>query len=280
VKARVCGCGHEESWHLANARDKSAPRLECNYGHDTAFGRCACTRFHRKRRGTATAFVASTPTAPSVSPLADAFALLEATVHNAFENFRRTLRSSSFQVQRDAPRVLLTNQRDPARDSIYEPKRTSKPSGKASERILAALAQHGPTMPKARLALLCGYSAEGGGFNNALSALRGEELITGSGSVTITSTGRARAPDAPSVPADLFDYWCKHPRVDTAMMKILLALRQEHGVATKDQIAARAGYATDGEGFNNALSRLRTLGLVDGRGGEAIRLAEVLRGAA
>jgi hypothetical protein len=34
----------------------------------------------------------------------------------------------------------------------------------------------------------------------------------------------------------------------------------------KEEIAARAGYEANGGGFNNALGRLRTLELVQGRG--------------
>jgi len=34
----------------------------------------------------------------------------------------------------------------------------------------------------------------------------------------------------------------------------------------KEEVAARAGYEANGRGFNNALGRLRTLKLVQGRG--------------
>ena len=37
------------------------------------------------------------------------------------------------------------------------------------------------------------------------------------------------------------------------------------GTLTKAEIAEKAGYSADGGGFNNALSRLRTLQLIDGR---------------
>jgi uncharacterized protein len=39
-------------------------------------------------------------------------------------------------------------------------------------------------------------------------------------------------------------------------------------------VAERTGYAADGGGFNNALSRLRTLQLIDGR--EELRADETL----
>jgi uncharacterized protein len=47
---------------------------------------------------------------------------------------------------------------------------------------------------------------------------------------------------------------------------------------TKAEVAERTGYAADGGGFNNALSRLRTLQLIDGR--EELRADETLAGQA
>jgi uncharacterized protein len=35
---------------------------------------------------------------------------------------------------------------------------------------------------------------------------------------------------------------------------------------SKEEVAAKAGYEPNGGGFNNALGRLRTLELVEGRG--------------
>jgi hypothetical protein len=47
---------------------------------------------------------------------------------------------------------------------------------------------------------------------------------------------------------------------------------------TKAEVAAQAGYEANGGGFNNALSRLRTLQLIDGRG--EMRADETLASAA
>jgi uncharacterized protein len=47
---------------------------------------------------------------------------------------------------------------------------------------------------------------------------------------------------------------------------ILEALTQTYSALNKEEVAARAGYEASGGGFNNALGRLRTLELVQGRG--------------
>jgi uncharacterized protein len=63
----------------------------------------------------------------------------------------------------------------------------------------------------------------------------------------------------------LVDYW--RARLGKAERLILEALTQAYPDAlTKEEVAAKAGYEPNGGGFNNALGRLRTLELVQGRG--------------
>jgi hypothetical protein len=68
----------------------------------------------------------------------------------------------------------------------------------------------------------------------------------------------------PTGPA-LIDYW--RGRLGKAERLILETLAQVFPNAlTKGEVAAEAGYEANGGGFNNALGRLRTLELVEGRG--------------
>ncbi len=46
---------------------------------------------------------------------------------------------------------------------------------------------------------------------------------------------------------------------------------------TKKEVAARAGYEAKGGGFNNAIGRLRTLELVQGRGGTQSKLHPIVK---
>src|ERR1700687_4862815 len=63
----------------------------------------------------------------------------------------------------------------------------------------------------------------------------------------------------------LVDYW--RARLGKAERLILETLTQVYPDAlTKEEVAAKAGYEPNGGGFNNALGRLRTLELVQGRG--------------
>jgi hypothetical protein len=132
-------------------------------------------------------------------------------------------------------------------------------------KVLTALAQHG-RCDKSKLAILTGYAVGGGGFGNILSALRTRGLIVGSGDVEITSAGAETLGPYEPLPdgAALMAWWEGH--VGKAERLILRALRDKSGRASKEAIAVATGYEVTGGGFGNALSHLRTLELLSGRG--------------
>ena len=135
-------------------------------------------------------------------------------------------------------------------------------------RILTALAQHPPGRSKVQVAVLTGYAATGGGFNNYLGALRSRGLIEGDGDrLTINEAGIRALGSWEPLPTgcELVDYW--RNRLGKAERLILETLTQAYPAGlNKEDVAARAGYEANGGGFNNALGRLRTLELVQGRG--------------
>ena len=119
-----------------------------------------------------------------------------------------------------------------------------------------------------QVAILSGYYPTGSGFNNYLGALRTRGLIKGNGDrLAITPAGidgLGSWEPLPTGPA-LVDYW--RGRLGKAERLILETLTQSYPDAlTKEEVAAKAGYEANGGGFNNALGRLRTLELVQGRG--------------
>ena len=135
-------------------------------------------------------------------------------------------------------------------------------------RILTALAQYPAGRSKVQVAVLTGYAATGGGFNNYLGALRSHGLIEGDGdNLRVSESGIRALGSWEPLPtgAALIDYW--RSRLGKAERLILEALTQVYPNAlTKDELAVNAGYEPSGGGFNNALSRLRTLELAQGRG--------------
>ncbi len=150
-------------------------------------------------------------------------------------------------------------------DSLDGPLKLSS----GERRILTAVAQYPQGRSKVQVAILSGYAPNGGGFNNYLGALRTRGFIQGNGDrLTITEAGIEALGSWEPLPTGsaLIDYW--RSRLGKAERLILEALTQVYPDAlTKEEVAAKAGYEANGGGFNNALGRLRTLELVQGRGG-------------
>lgn len=147
--------------------------------------------------------------------------------------------------------------------------RTGNSMPKACRAILIALAQHGNSS-KSKVAALTGYSVNGGGFNNALSECRTKGWITGSDPLSATHEGLEALGSYDALPTGraLLEMWWG--RLGKAERSILQALAANHEM-TKERLASWTGYEPSGGGFNNALSSLRTLELIDGRG--VMRLA-------
>lgn len=148
------------------------------------------------------------------------------------------------------------------------------PSG--HRKILAVLAQFPEGRTKVQVALLTGYAHNGGGFNNYLSALRKAGHLEGAGDqLRITEEGRAALGDdwtpLPTDPEALLAHWAG--QLSKAERLVLETLAASPGGLLKQDLAAQTGYEANGGGFNNALSRLRTLELITGRG--ELRAAEV-----
>lgn len=150
---------------------------------------------------------------------------------------------------------------------------------KCGRAILGVLAQHDEGCLAGRLALLSGYRYSGG-FRNALSALRSQRFLAGGNAEVMRITGEGRAAiDGQYEPLPegraLAQYWLKHPSFGLAERKLLgIVLAHPDGISGPD-LAAEAGYGWSG-GTRNALSKLRTAGVLVGRNVEAMRPSDDL----
>lgn len=163
--------------------------------------------------------------------------------------------------------------RDPAPDS--SPDALNKPQ----RAILTVLAQSPAGCEASKLTLLAGYRWSGG-FRNALSALRSSGLISGDngGVMDITDAGMeaigASYAPLPTGQA-LIDYWLTHPSLGSAERAILGWLISAPEGLDAAALMSGTGYTWSG-GFRNALSKLRTAGLIEGKNGEVMRAHEDL----
>ncbi len=153
--------------------------------------------------------------------------------------------------------------------------------GKCDRSILQVLSQFPEGCDSGKLTLLSGYRFSGG-FRNSLSALRTAGLIEGGNSdvMRITPAGEAMGPFE-SLPEgdELIRYWLNHSSISACGRKVLQALLDNPDGLSASELCADTGYEFSG-GFRNALSELRTAGLIVGKNSETMRLSEYLLEAA
>lgn len=144
---------------------------------------------------------------------------------------------------------------------------------KAQRAILGVLYQYPEGLDQAKVALLAGYTAGTGGFNNAVSSLRTSGLIEGRGTLHITQDGDAIATGyVEPLPTGMeaLAYWEQHQAVRkvSSAPRLLRALFEAfpEWVALAE-LAQRCGYTPGTGGFNNGISRLRSLGLAESEPG-------------
>lgn len=137
--------------------------------------------------------------------------------------------------------------------------------GKAHRAILTVLAQRGAQTAQ-QVATLAGYSANGGGYNNAISALRTAGYLTGrKEALTITDDGQLALGEFEPLPEgqDLVNYWLgKFGKAERLILGVLIEAWPES--LDREALAAATDYAATGGGFNNSVSKLKTLALIHG----------------
>lgn len=146
---------------------------------------------------------------------------------------------------------------------------------KAERAILRVLANYPEGKAKREIGVIAGYRHTGGGFGNAIGALRSKGYIEGGEVLRITESGMEAYGPVDPLPSgsELFAYWQNHPDLGRAEREVLRVLYEAGGEAlTKEEVAARTvsdkgtAYEPQGGGFGNAVGRLRTFELIEGRG--------------
>jgi len=177
-----------------------------------------------------------------------------------------------YKITVTAPKIDVTHVEEVIKNTrLINTKAAGETMPKAERSILTALVQFGPCT-KNKLAAVTGYAVTGGGFNNSISALRNKESAPYIGfegdKIAIMNRGiQALGAYDPLPTGDaLRQLWLS--RLDKAQRSIMAALFNVYPHAlSKEALAAKAGYEVTGGGFNNALSSLRTLELIN-RGNE------------
>jgi hypothetical protein len=171
-------------------------------------------------------------------------------------------------------------------ERYVEQKRTIAQAGppangidKGMAAMLGVLAAQKEPIDRKRLGFLAGYSPRVSTFRGILTRLRQAAYIDGSAdALVITPLGRSKAPKVELPPKggqELFEWWIAHPKVDTCMRKILWGLwNSPRGKLGRRQLAERSGIDPDKSTYRGGLTRLRKLGLVEGKASEYVRLVD------
>lgn len=125
---------------------------------------------------------------------------------------------------------------------------------------------------KTQIAVAVGYSQNSGGFNNALSELSSAGLIT-RGAIKCADTSRNDL--LIEVDTSLQKWVSKLPLCTSKIWHFLLNhddLSGDSGGISKEMIAEQTGYSSGSGGFNNSISELSSLGLIERMPNAVIRI--------
>jgi hypothetical protein len=91
--------------------------------------------------------------------------------------------------------------------------------------------------------------------------------------MAITPEGERQGPFEPlPMGRELLRYWQQHPAFGAAARKVLEQLEEHPDGLEAEELASKCGYEYSG-GFRNALSELRTAGVLVGRNTERMRIS-------
>lgn len=195
------------------------------------------------------------------------------TLHGALSEMTDTLHSARREL-RALCDTALAAPHQPAVPTPTVPSGTVRIAGttppqlsSGARKVLTVLAQYPQGRTKTQVALMTGYAVSGVGYNTILSALRSRGLIVGSDTLTITPAGlSALGTQIQRLPTGraLLEQWLA--KLTKAERAVLTALVEAYpATLSKGTLGQVTGYEPTGGGFNNALSRLRTLELIQGR---------------
>ena len=271
-RVKVCRCTHPIDIH-----DPESGR--CLYGKDHLFGGCTCVRF--KKRGRETDRIRPVP--PLVVAVEDAMRAL-AGLRDALVVASGTFTISLPAVETSSTKPMLPISRSVSStsalvsDVVPAAVRVPKPIGvkpkemststltKRERLVLTYLAQNRCGLTKPQLAIMTGYKSGGSTLRNLLSNLRTAQLLDGSDRIAITVTGLGALGAFEPLPkgAQLVAYWKDFcGRCPATLLDLILAAHPSR--VSRRELSTATRYEEAGSTLRNALSKLRTLELIEGR---------------
>lgn len=152
--------------------------------------------------------------------------------------------------------------------------------GKCEREILCFLFSNDPkTFTKVQIAVATGYSVKSGGYNNALSKLNAAGFIEKRGlTLALTRQGNTKAIELNldrNYEMSIEKWYSWLGKCEGKVLKILYEHREQS--FSKTEIAEVTGYSSSSGGFNNAISKLNSLELIQ-KEGSALRFNQEFEG--
>lgn len=148
---------------------------------------------------------------------------------------------------------------------------TELPLGRCERSILETLAKFNESCSKAKIGIFAGYSSKSGGFNNAVSKLKSSGLVIAeNGTLSITNEGIQEAGNVSPLPStndEILAFWKnKTGKCPGAILETLVPIYPNS--MSKEDVGNQTNYSANSGGFNNSISKLKTLGLIEANNGQ------------
>lgn len=149
--------------------------------------------------------------------------------------------------------------------------------GQCERQILIALIQQNGKATRQKISIVTCYSNSSGGFNNAISKLKSSGCIVVEGQdLIITDDGRRAVqgfnPIDDTTDAMLQRWFNKLEKCPAAILEHLS--KTPHSFHQKTNVGEATGYSPTSGGFNNGISKLNSLGLIEKNSDGIFRLAQ------
>jgi hypothetical protein len=148
--------------------------------------------------------------------------------------------------------------------------------------ILSLLYNNGNrTFTKILIGVFTGYSNRSGGFNNAICHLNSLGLVARSGGeIAFNPQGQSEIIELLGNDVNLYEQfnvnnWAQNlPKCESTIFRFLM--QDPSTEFTREEIGEGTNYSFDSGGFNNAICRLNSLGLIVRQGGRIKLNSEIL----
>jgi len=210
----------------------------------------------------------------------------------AFSDFRNVTSTIFKKFKTDRPSMVAVGRNIPVvASSRPKPSRETPPVvtecgslGRCERAILKFLAmREGSVFSRVQIGAMTQYSAKSGGFNNALSKItKAGFIVRNNDNIQINQDAIDQVKDvlgseyaAPEIDA-LVGWLSKLGKCEKTVFEYLSDHKDE--AFTKNDLGGITGYSANSGGFNNAISHLKTLGLIQRNSDSTISINQTIIG--